>query len=174
MAASMEAVEFDYNGKDDRVYDIKLFVIPDLSQPAGQEMWIHGDPAVADVDVTAPTISSLKAEVATVLTAIPADAAGLADVDADTTIELILDEECKDTLMNAKHFSIIKDADKSVVAGAFVHTVVAGAPNTSKIVFTPTAVLTAAAAYQVLIGGMKDISGNEMAGIKQYKFTVAA
>ncbi|RJR31898.1 MAG: hypothetical protein C4574_00665 [Candidatus Latescibacterota bacterium] len=172
--ASIKDLNITFKPAEEHSFPCELATFIDNSKPTLHNVVLRGDPDIADIDVTPPAVSSIKAEVSDVLTLIPADAAGLADVDGTSVIEVILGEECKSWMAVQKYVTVIKDADKTVVAGAYVHTVVAGVPNTSKITFTPTAPLTAAAAYQVLVGGIQDISGNAMAGITQRKFTVAA
>jgi hypothetical protein len=159
---------------DDKLIDIELQCIIDSSKPANYNVCIEGDPDVVGIDVAPPTVASVKAEISDVLTLVPADDAGLVDIDAASVIEVIIAEEIKSWMAVQKYITLIKDSDKSIVAGAYVHEVVTGTPDTSKITFTPTSSLTAGAVYQVLIGGLQDISGNTMAGITQRKVTVHA
>lgn len=171
---SMEAFTRKISATDDRTFDISLTVLVDDDKASDYCLWIEGDPAVASIDTTPPTVETVKAEVSSVLTLIPADASGLSNVDVNTTIEIVFAEECKSWMAVQEYITIIADSDKSAIAGIYVHSVVTGTPNKSKVVFTPDSALSAATKYRVLIGGMKDITGNTMSGITDRVFETAS
>ena len=118
------------------------------------KMWAY----LADsTDTVAPTIAST----------VPA--ANATAIAVGASMNWTFSEAIQSALVTARHFGLVKDTDGSVVAGALS---VSGDNKT--VTFTPTANLTAATAYRpVVMPGVKDVSGNELAAMDVRKFTTA-
>lgn len=165
--ASMSNFEDNLNGESDRVYPVELVAIPDLTKDAAQNLFIKGDPADASIDSTPPTVSTVKAEIAGVLTTITD--ADLANIDADTVIEVVFSEKVKEKQMIVQYATLVKDSDKSVVSCTYAYV-----EATKTLTITPGAALTASGKYHVLLSAIQDLAGNLLAGAHMRTFTVAA
>lgn len=173
-AVNMNAVEEDMSGEDVKMYAVEFTILPDFSKPAGHQLYLKGDPTVADVDVTPPDVETVQAEVSDVLTTVPQGGGSeLTGVDTDTVVEITMTEETPAHMSTSKFFQLIADADGASIPCDVTSEVVSGTPNKTKVTLTPSSALSSLTSYWVAVSGVRDVTGNIQSAAWLGKFATA-
>jgi hypothetical protein len=139
---------------------VEFNVYWDASKAAGMNMALRGDPANTALDITRPTVSTLKVEKSNVLTAV-VKGTELTGVDVDTTIQLVFSEELQSgSALNYANYTLI-----NVTSGAQIDLSAATITYTNAtktVLITPAASLTTSVHYLLGVVGVKDTAGNQI------------
>jgi hypothetical protein len=148
----------EYTKDGIRAFKVEMDVYLDDTKTAGYQLAMRGDPANTTIDITPPTIASVKEEKSNVLTA---NLAGteLTGVDVDTNIELVFSEELDSgSALNYKNcacFTASTDAIVDWSAAAITYTAA-----TKTVLINPVASLAGSTSFRLVISGYKDVAGN--------------
>jgi hypothetical protein len=164
-AGNAGAVEIPFSPDAPRIYRVTMAIFPDLEQSAGRYLFIVGDPAVAGIDTTPPSVSAGKVEVGGVET----DIADTVDVDIDTVITLTFTEELNPVTVSGSFFMLKTDAGTSAVNCTLVYD-----SDTYKVTMTPAGNLTNSTVYELIVNGVRDLSDNRMSTPYIVRFTTEA
>jgi hypothetical protein len=156
------AVEIPFSPDEPRVYRVTMAIFPDLDQAAGCYLFIVGDPSVTGFDTTPPAVSAGKVEVAGVET----DIAGAVDVDIDTAIVLTFSEEINPATVSGSFFILKTDDSTSAVNCTLSYD-----SDDKKVTMTPPSNLANSTVYEVIVNGVRDLSGNRMSTPYIARFT---
>lgn len=148
-----------------RAWNVTFDVFIDDTKPDLMKLFIKGDPANTTIDVTAPTISTIKVEKSDVLTTVAAGTE-LTAVDVDTNIEIVTSESIEQgAALNYRHYGLFNETtDVQVDLSAAVITY---DDATKKITINPVASLAAATKFVITVHGLKDTSGNQMVPVSR-------
>jgi hypothetical protein len=132
----------------------------DDSQVAGMKLALKGDPANTTIDVTRPTISTLKVEKSNVLTVV-VKGTNLTTVDVDTDIEIVFSEELENgSAINHANYVLVNNT--TGVQVDLSEAVITYDPTTKTVLINPAASITTAVVYAIGVVGVKDSAGNQI------------
>jgi len=171
LCANASPVTESYTKDGLRTFQVTLDVFADDTKAEGMRLALKGDPANTTLDVTPPTVSTVKVEKTNVLTTVEAGTE-LTDVDADTNIEIVVSESLESGgAINHKNYGLYNQTtDVGVdLSGAAI----SYNDSTKKVTINPADNLSAGVHYVLSIQGLKDTSGNQMVPVAR-RFQVSA
>lgn len=151
-----EAVAFAHTHNEVKSYEVVWRALVDETKTDGNHLFAIGDTS-ASADVTAPSVASI----------VPADdATGIAIT--DNIVITLTDDDLLESSMDANSVVLIDDSDDSIIAAT--RTWASGAKT---ITLNPTASLSAATKYRVVVTGLVDVNQNVQATPFSSNFTTA-
>ncbi len=166
-AANATGFERTYATSEDRVFDVDIDMFPDLDKPAAYNLYVEGDPAVAGISMTAPSVSTVEAEVSDTFTEVPV--AGLSGVDADTAVRVTFSKSVLEHMVESDTLvSLIDDTTRAPVSATLEYD-----DTNKRVTLTPASALTSTATYQIVVAGIRDASGNTLAAPVLRTITIA-
>ena len=161
LCANVAATPIDYVKDKPNALKVEFDVFWDDTKPAGMKMAVKGDPANTTLDVTRPTVSTMKVEKTNVLTAIAHDGTNLTGVDLDTNIEIVFSEELESgSALNYANYILINQTDGSVFD--FSTAAITYTSSTKTVLINPASSITTSIVYAIGVSGVKDTSGNQI------------
>lgn len=139
---------------------VEFDVFWDDTKAAGMRLALKGDPANTTLDVTRPTVTTLKVEKSNVLTSV-AKGTNLTVVDLDTNIEIVFSEavESGSALNYANYVLVNNTTGVQVDLSAAVITYDSA---TYTVLINPAASITTSIVYAIGVAGVKDTAGNQI------------
>lgn len=139
---------------------VEFDVFWDSDKPAGMRLALRGDPANTTLDVTPPTISTLKVEKSDVLTSV-VKGTNLTAVDLDTNIEIVFSEAVNlGSALNYKNYILVNNT--TGVQVDLSAAVITYDSATFTVLINPAASITTSIVYAIGVAGVKDSAGNVM------------
>lgn len=160
LCANVVATPINFESSKPNGAKVEFDVFWDSSKPSGMRLGLRGDPANTTLDVTRPTVSTLKVEKSNVLTSV-VKGTNLTVVDLDTNIEFIFSEAVDSgSALNYANYILVNNTtgvqmDLSAAAITYDSALF-------KVTINPAANILTTIIYAIGVAGVKDTSGNQI------------